>query len=74
VATLPDWLQWIALALPPTHVFEGLRTLLLERTFDVQAMLTALTLNLFYLAAAGVGFALLLRSARRSGSLMQTGE
>jgi ABC-2 type transport system permease protein len=55
-------------------VFEGLRTLLLERTFDAQAMLIALTLNLFYLAAASVGFALLLRSARRSGSLMQTGE
>ncbi len=74
VATLPEWLQWIALALPPTHVFEGLRTLLLERTFDAPAMLTALALNVVYLAAASAGFALLLRSARRSGSLMQTGE
>ena len=26
----PAWLQWVALALPPTHVFEGLRTLLLS--------------------------------------------
>ena len=30
VSTLPEWLQWVALALPPTHVFEGLRALLLE--------------------------------------------
>ena len=61
VAVLPHWLQWIALALPPTHVFEGLRTLLLESRFDVGAMLTALALNLVYLAAAGTVFALLLR-------------
>lgn len=74
VATLPDWLQWIALSLPPTHVFEGLRTLLLEQRFDAPAMLAALALNILYLTAAGAGFALLLRSARRSGSLMQTGE
>jgi ABC-2 type transport system permease protein len=74
VVTLPEWLQWIALALPPTHVFEGLRTLLLAETFDAGAMLRAFALNLVYLAAAGTGFALLLRSARASGSLMQTGE
>jgi ABC-2 type transport system permease protein len=74
VATLPVWLQWIALALPPTHVFEGMRTLLLERTFDSSAMLTALVLNLAYFSAAAAAFGLLLRSARHSGSLMQTGE
>ena len=34
VATLPEWLQWISLALPPTHVFEGLRALVLENRFD----------------------------------------
>ncbi len=74
VATLPDWLQWVALSLPPTHVFEGLRALVLEGIFDAGAMLTALALNLVYLAAAAAAFGLLLRSARWSGSLMQTGE
>jgi ABC-2 type transport system permease protein len=74
VATLPLPLQWVSLALPPTHVFEGLRTLLLERVFDGPAMLTALALNLLYFSAAATGFGLLIRSARRSGSLMQTGE
>jgi ABC-2 type transport system permease protein len=74
VATLPHWLQWIALALPPTHVFEGLRALLLENTFDSKAMLTALGLNLIYFTAAATAFGLMFRSARVSGALMQTGE
>jgi ABC-2 type transport system permease protein len=74
VAILPTWLQWISLALPPTHVFEGLRTLVLEHVFDVGSMLTALGLNLVYFSVASAAFGLLLRSARRSGALMQTGE
>lgn len=74
VDVLPTWLQWIALALPPTHVFEGLRTLVLQMRFDAGDMLIALALNVVYLTAASVTFAALLRSARRSGSLIQTGE
>ena len=31
LSILPVWLQWISLALPPTHVFEGLRALVLEK-------------------------------------------
>jgi len=74
VSVLPEWLQWIALALPPTHVFEGLRTLLLENRFDGRAMLTALALNTVLFTAAATAFGLLLRSARATGALMQTGE
>ena len=74
VAVLPEWLQWIALALPPTHVFEGLRALILESRFDGGSMITALGLNILYFTAASTVFALLLRSARRTGALMQTGE
>jgi ABC-2 type transport system permease protein len=74
VAVLPEWLQRIALALPPTHVFEGLRTLLLEHRFDAGSMLYALALNVVYFAVAATAFGLLLRSARSAGSLMQTGE
>ena len=33
VATLPAWLQPVALALPPTYVFEGLRAIVLDGTF-----------------------------------------
>jgi ABC-2 type transport system permease protein len=74
VAVLPEWLQWISLSLPPTHVFEGLRALLLENRFDAGDMLTALGLNVLYFSGASMVFALLLRAARGAGSLMQTGE
>jgi ABC-2 type transport system permease protein len=74
VATLPDWLQPVALMLPPTHVFEGLRALILEGVFQGGAMLRALALNAAFFTAAALTFGLLLRSARWSGSLMQTGE
>jgi ABC-2 type transport system permease protein len=74
VAILPGWLQWISLALPPTHVFEGLRALILENRFDGGAMLTALGLNVVYFALAASVFALLLRSARWNGSLLASGE
>jgi len=38
VSVLPDWLKPIALALPPTHVFEGMRSILLNNTFDVKEL------------------------------------
>ena len=74
LSILPAWLQWISMALPPTHVFEGLRALVLENRFDAGAMFTAFLLNLLYFAAAGTAFGLLLRSARKSGSLLAAGE
>ena len=74
VDVLPEWLQWIALSLPPTHVFEGLRALVLENRFEAGSMVAAALLNAVYLSAAGLTFAILVRSARRSGSLLQVGE
>jgi ABC-2 type transport system permease protein len=74
VTTLPSWLRGIALALPPTHVFEGLRTLLIFHRLDSEAMASAFGLNLVYLACGSAVFAALLRSSRASGALMQTGE
>ena len=74
VTVLPDWLQWIAWALPPTYVFEGMRALVLEQTFRADLMIEAFALNVLYFAVAVVIFLQLLKSARRIGSLLQTGE
>ncbi len=74
LSILPVWLQWISAALPPTHVFEGLRALVLDKSFDAGAMLNALALNVVYFALAATVFGLLLRSSRKSGALMATGE
>jgi ABC-2 type transport system permease protein len=74
VATLPAWLQPVALAIPATHVFEGLRALVLEQRLASVSLLQALALNLLLFGASYVVFQHLLDSARRSGSLVQMGE
>jgi ABC-2 type transport system permease protein len=74
VATLPTWLQPAAWLLPPTYVFEGMRALIIQHTFRPDLMLRALALNAVFFAAGVFGFLKLLQSARRHGSLMQTGE
>jgi ABC-2 type transport system permease protein len=60
--------------LPPTYVFEGMRTLLVEHVFRTDLMLSALALNAGLLLASFAAFLALLRSARRAGSLLSGGE
>ena len=74
VSALPVWLKPIALALPPTYVFEGLRGLLIDHVFRSDLMLTALALDILYFVLALLAFAHLLGKAREIGSLLQPGE
>ena len=74
VSVLPDWLQPIALALPPTHVFEGMRGILLHNTFDVTQLWWAVGLNAIYLVVGYLTFSWFLASARVNGTLVQLGE
>lgn len=74
VSTLPVWLQPVAWALPPTHVFEGLRAVLVDHTFRADLLASAVGLNLLWLAVGIFAFSRLLDSARRAGSLVQQGE
>jgi ABC-2 type transport system permease protein len=74
VAVLPGWLQPVAWSLPPTYVFEGMRALLIEQVFRADLMIQAFAINIGYFAAATVAFYLLLASARRHGTLLQTTE
>lgn len=74
VSILPGWLQPVALALPPTHVFEGMRAILLDQRFESGHMLWALGLNAIYLLLGYIAFRLFLRSARTNGTLIQLGE
>jgi ABC-2 type transport system permease protein len=74
VTTLPAWLQPVAWMLPPTYVFEGMRALLIDKVFRPDLMLEALGLNVVLFTAGVAGFLALLGSARRNGSLLQTGE
>ena len=74
VSTLPDWLQPVALALPPTYVFEGMRAVMIEHVFRADLMVQAFAFNIVLFAGASLAFLKLLHSAREQGSLLQTGE
>ena len=74
VAVLPAWLQPVAWMLPPTYVFEGMRALLIDHVFRADLMVQAFALNAVLFAAAVVGFLMLLKSARREGTLLQGGD
>jgi ABC-2 type transport system permease protein len=74
VSVLPDWLQVVALALPPTHVFEGMRSILLHNTFDSADLWWALGLNAIYLVAGYAIFSWFLSSTRENGTLLQLSE
>lgn len=74
LATLPEWLQPISASLPPTQVFEGLRALVIDRTFEPDLMFKAFGLNIIYFIGACLMFRYFLKQARIKGSLMQIGE
>jgi ABC-2 type transport system permease protein len=74
VAVLPSWLQVFAWALPPTYVFEGMRALLIDHVFRADLMVQAFALNAAIFAAGITIFLVLLRSARREGTLLQGGD
>ena len=74
VTTLPEWIQPLAWALPPTAVFEGMRALVIDNVFRADLMLWALALNVLWLAAGAASFMWLLSASKRSGSMLQIGE
>ncbi len=74
VTVLPVWLQYVAWALPPTYVFEGMRGLLTEHVFRADLMAEAFAINVVLFIASFAIFLALLQSARRHGSLIQGGE
>lgn len=74
VSVLPVWLQWVAWALPPTYVFEGMRALISHQQFRADLMIEAFAINAVLIALAVAAYLWLFRAARREGSLVQTGE
>ena len=74
VSVLPTWLQYVAWALPPTYVFEGMRALLIDHVFRADLMVDALLINAVLFIVSFAIFLGLLNSARRAGSLLQGGE
>ena len=74
VSALPEWLQQVAMAIPASHVFEGMRTVLFDKVFDWQQFGMAVLLNGFYLLIAVLVFLGAFEKARERGALLQQGE
>lgn len=67
VATLPPWMGFVSRLLPPSHVFEGMRTILAHGAFPVSRLLQGGCLTLLYLILACLVFRRVYRQAVRTG-------
>lgn len=74
VSVLPGFLQPVALALPATHVFEGMRAAIHDGAIAWGHLAWAAGLNAAWMAAAIVLFAWQFRNARTRGALLNIGE
>jgi len=71
---LPEWLKYVAAALPSALVFEGMRAVLFDGVFRHDLLWRALALNALYMALAIAAFMAFFRAARNRGLLHQIGE
>jgi ABC-2 type transport system permease protein len=74
VSVLPGWLQPISLAIPATHVFEGMRAALLNGQLAWDHLAYAFALDLIWLGLAAWLFMAQFQAARVRGALMNIGE
>jgi ABC-2 type transport system permease protein len=70
---LPGWLQPIARAVPATHVFEGMRAVLLGQGLSWHHLGWAFGLNVIYLTGGGLFFRWMYAIARDKGLLAKLG-
>jgi ABC-2 type transport system permease protein len=69
VAILPAWMQWVAHALPPSYVFEGMRGLLRGDAFPAHLLLLGAAVGAVELLGAGYLFRRVFGRAVRTGLL-----
>ena len=74
VSTLPVWLQHVSWALPPSHVFEGVRAVALGGAFPLHELAITVGLNLIYLAVGAGLFIWVNHVARVRGLFIGMGE
>jgi len=74
VSVLPRAVQPIAWAIPASHVFEGMRGVLLNGVVRWDHLAAAFALNAVWLLAAALLFARQFHQARVRGALLSIGE
>jgi ABC-2 type transport system permease protein len=69
LSTLPEWMQIIARALPPSYVFENMRAIVAGRAFAMEPLLAGIALAVLQIVLAAGFFVRVYRYAVRSGLL-----
>jgi ABC-2 type transport system permease protein len=69
LSTLPHWMQWVARALPPAYVFEGMRSLLNGVGFPSALLMQGLAVAAAELLLAAYYYGRVYRHAVRTGLL-----
>lgn len=67
VEMLPRWAQIISKILPPTYVFEGMRTILLKKSFPINYLILSFGLNLIYIIASVLFFTYMFEKSKERG-------
>lgn len=73
VSVLPMWVQKVALFLPSTYVFEGMRKIFLDQKLPLEFLIKGGLLNLLYLSLSTWFFFRMLMKSRDSGRLGRLG-
>jgi ABC-2 type transport system permease protein len=71
---LPEWVQPISAALPPSYIFDGMRAILLDQTLRWDLLLLAAVLNVVWVAGGVMAFLSFYDAARDRGAILQLGE
>lgn len=67
LAVLPEWMQGVSKALPPSYVFENIRAIAAGQTPDMTQMVVGLGLSVAYIGLAGLYFRRIYSQAVRTG-------
>ena len=67
VATLPPWMQYVSRLLPPSYVFESMRTILAGGPVQWTGLLWSVSLAILYILLSGWFFTRIYRHAVRTG-------
>jgi ABC-2 type transport system permease protein len=67
LSTLPRWMQYVSHLLPPSYVFESMRSILAGGSASWMGLLWSLSLAVLYILLAGLFFVRIYRHAIRTG-------
>ena len=72
--SLPQSIQFIANLIPPVHIFEGMRSIIMFEYVDYGLLQKAFFLNLLYLMSSTFFFNWMIDLSKKNGKLMNFGE